>query len=250
MVHAMSERMPILPPVDPRRASEGVLPTTVTPELLAGLLADGDDELAAWTLQSALSERPRAEVFDGLLRDAMALIGQRWLEGRWSIAEEHLASQTLARSLERIRDARGPEGRVGPLAVLAGVAGEHHAIGLACLEQVLCDEGWTVANLGPDVPAPDLARFLARNHAELVGLAASLPERTDELRASVAAAGAVRPDDPLPIMVGGGLAQDAALMTALGVAWAGTSLTAASKYAAGLLDRTAGRPAAEVPELP
>ena len=148
----------------------------------------------------------------------MALVGQRWQEGRWTIAEEHLASQTLARSLERIRDSRGPEGRVGPLAVLAGVAGEHHAIGLICLDQVLCAEGWTVANLGPDVPAPDLARFLARNHAELVGLAASLPERAEELRASVAAAAAVRPDDPLPIMVGGDLAHDAALMASLHVA--------------------------------
>jgi methanogenic corrinoid protein MtbC1 len=246
----MSERLPVLPPVDPARAGEGAPATTVTPELLAGLLADGDDELAAWALQSALSERPRAEVFDGLLRDAMALIGERWRDGRWTIAEEHLASQTLARSLERIRDPRGPEGRVGPLAVLAGVAGEHHAIGLICLDQVLRAEGWTVANLGPDVPAPDLARFLARNRADLVGLAASLPERTEELRASVAAAGAVRPDDPLPIMVGGGLAQDAALMTSLGIAWAGTSLTAAARYAGALLEQLGDRPATEVPELP
>ena len=246
----MSERLPVLPPVDPSRAAEGAPATTVTPELLAGLLADGDDELAAWALQSALGERPRAEGFDGLLRDAMALVGQRWRDGRWTIAEEHLASQTLARSLERIREPGGPEGRVGPLAVLAGVSGEHHGIGLICLDQVLCAAGWTVANLGPDVPAPDLARFLARNHAELVGLAASLPERTEELRASVAAAGAVRPDDPLPIMVGGDLAHDAALMTALHVAWAGTSLTAAANYADGLLERLADRPAAEVPELP
>jgi methanogenic corrinoid protein MtbC1 len=246
----MSERLPMLPPVDPARANEGVPATTVTPELLAGLLADGDDELAAWALQSALVERSRAEVFDGLLRDAMALVGQRWREGRWTIAEEHLASQTLTRSLERIRDSRGPEGRVGPLAVLAGVAGEHHAIGLICLDQVLCAEGWTVANLGPDVPAPDLARFLARNRAELVGLAASLPDRAEELRASVAAAEAVRPDDPLPVMVGGDLAQDAALMASLRVGWAGTSLTAAAAYAAALLERLADRPAAEVPELP
>ncbi len=246
----MSERLPVLPPVDPARAADGAPATTVTPELLAGLLADGDDELAAWALRSALSERRRPEVFDGLLRDAMALVGQRWRDGRWTIAEEHLASQTLARTLERIRDPRGPEGRVGPLAVLAGPAGEHHAIGLICLDQVLCAEGWTVANLGPDVPAPDLARFLARNRAELVGLAASLPERAEELRASVAAAEAVRPDDPLPIMVGGDLARDAALMTSLHVAWAGTSLTAAAAYAAALLERLGDRPATEVPELP
>jgi methanogenic corrinoid protein MtbC1 len=134
----------------------------MTPELLAGLLADGDDELAAWVLSNALREQSRAEVFDGLLRDAMRLVGERWREGRWTIAEEHLASQTITRALERIRAPQGPEGRVGPLAVLAGVAGEHHGIGLACLDQVLREVGWTVANLGADVPASDLARFLGR----------------------------------------------------------------------------------------
>ena len=66
----------------------------------------------------------------------------------------------------------------------------------------------------------------------------------------MAAAEAVRPDDPLPIMVGGDLTQDAALMASLRVGWAGTSLTAAAAYAAALLERLAGRPAAEVPELP
>ncbi len=143
--------------------------TSLSPELLAGLLADGDDELAAWTLEHALEEAPRAEVYDGLLADAMQLVGERWASGQWGIAEEHLASQTLIRALERIRPQLGPEGRIGPLAVLAGVTGEHHMIGLICLEHVLGEGGWTVARLGADVPARDLAAFVARNEATARG---------------------------------------------------------------------------------
>ncbi len=246
----MSERLPILPPVAPAHAAAAAPATTVTPELLAGLLADGDDELAAWALHSALVEHRRADVFDGLLREAMSLVGRRWQEGRWTVAEEHLASHTLARGLERIREPDRPAGRVGPLAVLASVAGEHHALGLACLDQVLREEGWTVANLGADVPPADLARFLARNRAELVALSASLPERADAMRESVAAARAVRSDDPLPIMVGGALAEDAELMRSLDAAWSGTSLTSAAEYAAGLRDRISDRRPSEVSELP
>ena len=246
----MSDTLPTLPPVDPSRGGDPVPATTVTPELLASLLADGDDELAAWALASALRERRRADVFDGLLRSAMTLVGERWEEGRWTVAEEHLASQTITRALERIRTPQGPEGRVGPLAVLAGVAGEQHGIGLVCLDQVLREEGWTVANLGPDVPAADLARFLARNQAELVALTASLQDRADALRESVAAARAVRPDDPLPVMVGGTLADDAMLVRSLGVAWAGTSLAAAAAFAGTVLDRVADRAPFSVPELP
>ncbi len=246
----MSERLPFLPPVDPARGADAPPPTTVTPEMLASLLADGDEELAAWTLRGALAERRRAEIFDGLLRDAMGIIGDRWAEGRWTVAEEHLASQTVVRALDRIRDEAGPAGRVGPLAVLAGAAGEHHGIGLACLDQVLREEGWTVANLGPDVPAADLARFLDRNRAEMVALTASLPDRLDALRESIAAARAVRPGDPIPVIVGGGITADVGLVGGLDVDWAGTSLVAAARFAAAVLARISDRPPAEVPELP
>jgi methanogenic corrinoid protein MtbC1 len=246
----MTQRLPFLPPVDPANAARPLPPTTLTPEMLASLLADGDDELAAWALRGALAERRRAEVFDGVLREAMALIGQRWAEGRWTVAEEHLASQTVIRALDRIRESAGPAGRVGPLAVLAGVAGEHHAIGLACLDQVLREDGWTVANLGPDVPAADLARFLARNQASLVALTASLPDRLDALREAVAAARAVRPADPLPVMVGGAIAGDPAVLVGLGVDWAGTSLVDASRFAASIRERIGDALPTEVPELP
>lgn len=246
----MSERLPFLPPVDPARAGSPAPPTTLTPEMLASLLADGDDELAAWALRGALAERRRAEVFDGVLREAMSLIGERWAEGRWTVAEEHLASQTVIRALDRIREDPGPAGRVGPLAVLAGVAGEHHGIGLACLDQVLREDGWTVANLGPDVPAADLARFLARNQAALVALTASLPDRLVSLHEAVAAARAVRPDDPLPLMVGGAIAADPALLADLPVDWAGTSLVDASRFATAVRAQIGDAYPTEVPELP
>jgi len=233
----MSESVPFLPPVDPARRLEPVSPTTLTPEMLASLLADGDDELAAWVLRGALAERSRAEVFDGTLREAMAIVGERWRDGRWTVAEEHLASQTVMRALERIRPAPGPEDRVGPLAVLAGVAGEHHGIGLACLDQVLRDEGWAVANLGADVPAADLGRFLARNQAELVALTASLRDRLEALREAAAAARSVRPENPLPVMVGGSVAGEPGMAAALGVDWAGTSLASAAAFAGAILDR-------------
>jgi methanogenic corrinoid protein MtbC1 len=187
--------------VDPAAAE--VPSASLSPELLAGLLADGDDELAAWALRHALDESSRAEVYDGLLREAMHLVGERWRSGRWSIAEEHLASRTLLRTLERLRPDVGPEGRVGPLAVLAGVEGERHMIGLVCLEQLLAEDGWTVANLGADLPAADLAAFVARNDVALVCLTAMGGERVGPLADAVVAVRAARAG--VPVLVGGGI---------------------------------------------
>lgn len=199
----MSDELPIrLPPVDPTAADQ-VPGASLSPELLAGLLADGDDELAAWTLRHALDESPRAVVYDGLLREAMHLVGERWESGRWSVAEEHLASRTLLRALERVRPELGPDGRVGPLAVLAGVAGEQHMIGLACLEQVLAEDGWTVANLGADLPPADLATFVARNDVALVCLSAMDGDRVGELADAVRAARGASAG--IPVLVGGGI---------------------------------------------
>jgi methanogenic corrinoid protein MtbC1 len=225
--------LPKLPRVDP---SAAVPASTLSPELLASLLADGDDELAAWTLRHALSEQSRAEVFDGLLAGAMVLVGERWAAGRWGVAEEHLASRTLLRALDAIHPEVGPEGRIGPLAVLAGVAGEEHMIGLVCLDQVLHEGGWTVANLGANVPSDDLARFVARNDAALVALTASSDARLPALAATVRAVRTARPDHRLPVLLGGRLASRPGIAQAVGVEWAGTSLVAASAFARRLWD--------------
>jgi len=219
-----------LPPVDPSAAA--AVPTdSLSPELLAGLLADGDDELAAWTLRHAMEERSRAEVFDGILRQAMALVGERWRTGQWTIAEEHLASRTLLRTLERIRPELGPEGRVGPMAVLAGVAGEHHMIGLVCLEQVLAEDGWTVANLGADLPAADLGSFVRRNEVDLVCLSATQPDRVGEIADCVEAVRAAGGAREIAVLIGGHVAAIPNL---------GTTLQAEVVHSVGEASRAAG----------
>lgn len=227
----MSDDLPVrLPPVDPA-AAEAVPGASLSPELLAGLLADGDDELAAWTLRHALAEASRAEVFDTLLRDAMGLVGERWKSGQWSIAEEHLASRTLLRALERIRPALGPEHRIGPVAVLAGVAGEQHMIGLACLEQVLAEAGWSVANLGADLPASDLATFVRRNAVSLVALSAADPGRATTVAETIEAVRDAAGDTTVPVIVGGRIASENGSLARTGADGVARSIAEALAFA-------------------
>ena len=227
----MSDQLPFrLPPVDP--AAADVPAGSLSPELLAGLLADGDDELAAWTLRHAFAESSRVAVYDGLLSEAMRLVGERWESGQWTVAEEHLASRTLLRALERVRPEPGPDGRVGPLAVLAGVAGEHHMIGLVCLEQALTEDGWTVVNMGADLPAGDLGSFVRRNEVELVALSAMSPDRVGTLAESVDAVRAAAADRHLPVLVGGQITRQPGLGTTVGADGVAHSLAEAVSLAA------------------
>ncbi len=186
---------------DPRRLPDEV----ITPELIASLLADGDDDLAAWALGEALVARPRAVVFDELVQPALRLVGANWESGRWTVAEEHLASRALDNALTRIRPVTVPDTRIGPVVVLAAPAGEHHAAGLVCLAQVLEEDGWKVENLGPNVPRHDLVRFLSSRTVDLVALSISRAASLPALRRTV---NAIRrtgsPGGALPIIVGGG----------------------------------------------
>lgn len=223
---------PVLPPVDPMAARDAMA-GAYSAELLAGLLADGDDDLAAWTIRQAIADISRVAAYDGLVAEAMRLVGERWASGRWSVAEEHLASQTLVRALEHVRPDIGPSGRIGPLAVLAGVAGEQHAIGLILLDHLLAERGWTVADLGADVPAVDLGRFVEHNDPRLMAITASDPGRLDAIAAAVSAvrSGSAARSTRIPVMLGGRLSNELEDLSDLDVDWAGSSLEEALRFA-------------------
>jgi methanogenic corrinoid protein MtbC1 len=175
-----------------------------TPEFLASLLADGDDDMAAWVLSRALSYKPRAEVYDEVVRPAMELVGARWEKGQWSVSVEHLASVALSGALAHLRRPTEPESRIGPTAVLAAPAGEQHVAGLACLAQVLEDDGWQVENLGANVPADDLVGFISGRSVNLVALSIGTAERLPALEATIEALRhADGPVAGLPIFAGG-----------------------------------------------
>jgi len=175
-----------------------------TPEFIASLLVDGDDDLAAWAISQALQEQPRAAVFDGVIRSAMELVGSRWVSGQWSISQEHLATVALTAALARLRPADAAETRIGPVAVLAAPEGEDHTTGLACLAQILEERGWRAENLGANVPAQDLQRFVSSRSVDLVALSIGTAARVPALRQTIAALRAGESGGRrLPIMAGG-----------------------------------------------
>jgi methanogenic corrinoid protein MtbC1 len=193
--------MPELPRVPAQLPQDG---DVAAPEFLASLLADGDDDMAAWVMSQALADRSRAEVYDEVVRPAMEFVGVRWQEGQWSISVEHLASVALNQALARVRPREDPESRIGPTAVLAAPEMEQHVAGLVCLAQVLEDDGWHVENLGANVPADDLVAFVSAREVDLVALSIGTADRLEALRGAVdairAQGGGVA---ELPLMVGG-----------------------------------------------
>ena len=205
-----------------------------TPEFIAAVLVDGDDDLAAWAIGQAIEDRSRTVVFDDVVRRAMEIVGSGWESGRWSISQEHLATVALMGALARLRPPVSDEARVGPVAVLAAPEGEQHVTGLACLAQIFEEHGWRVENLGANVPAADLQRFVAGREVDLVALSIVSADRITELLQAVRLLrGGSERHAPLSIIVGGrgvaGMERDIA-----GVDHVGRSLGDAEEYVAAL----------------
>jgi MerR family transcriptional regulator, light-induced transcriptional regulator len=95
-------------------------------------------------------------------------VGERWTDGRLSVADEHLLSglmRNLLTGLMRTRSARAT-----PLVLLATPAGERHEFGLLLAGLLVADAGLGLCYLGTDLPAAEVAGAARRANAAVVGL--------------------------------------------------------------------------------
>lgn len=105
-----------------------------------------------------------AQVVEPLLGE----VGERWSDGRLSVADEHLLSGVLRGLLAGLL--RGRAGSAGPTVLLATPAGERHELGLLLAGLVVADAGVGLCYLGPDLPAADIATAAQRAGVAVVGL--------------------------------------------------------------------------------
>lgn len=99
-------------------------------------------------------------------------LGIQWASGRLTIAEEHVASESLLRALARVGDAL-PTRLDGPGALLAIAPNDEHTLGLAMAELCLRELGWTPIWLGRFTPISETVRLVADGKLSLVVLTAS-----------------------------------------------------------------------------
>jgi excisionase family DNA binding protein len=137
-----------------------------------------------------------AELFDDLVAPALRRIGDRWAGSKLSVAEEHVASQTVIDAIARAQPLAEPPGEpVRPdrgVAVVAAAAGEQHDIGARMAACLLRARGFEVLAPLAQTPARDLAELLVRSRASLVVLCSTAPAdlRAVEEQARVAVAAA------------------------------------------------------------
>jgi DNA-binding transcriptional MerR regulator/methylmalonyl-CoA mutase cobalamin-binding subunit len=127
-----------------------------------------DAEALTAELGDALAGLGGAQFVRRVAAPLLVEIGERWADGRSSVADERLVSGVLRNLFGSLVAARG-RGR-GRRIVLATPHGERHELGLMMIAILALDAGLSVYYLGADVPAEEIAAATKRARADVVGL--------------------------------------------------------------------------------
>ena len=104
-------------------------------------------------------------------------LGERWLRGDASVAQEHFASSVVRGRLLGL--ARGWGLGLGPTAVLACLPGEQHDLGLIAFGLALRSRGWRIVYLGSDSPIETVEEVSRQLDPSLVVLTSVSSERVE-----------------------------------------------------------------------
>lgn len=158
----------------------------------AGRLAD--------ILRRASLDLPVGRMIEGLALPLLHRIGQEWHAGELTVAQEHVASGVIRRSLHWVLQTAGVEDGA-PLVVVATLPGERHEGGALAAAAVAHSEGWRVLYLGADIPPEELARA-CRDAAARAAAVSLVRSPGEDLPATVHSLRDLLPAE-VPLLLGG-----------------------------------------------
>ena len=156
-------------------------PMALRPEAVRDDLADALDRYDEARAQAILDRLLAVATIDTLLSEVVLPylheLGERWLRGDASIAQEHFASSVVRGRLLGL--ARGWGLGLGPTAVLACLPGEQHDLGLIAFGLALRSRGWRIVYLGSDSPIDTVEEVSRQLDPSLVVLTSVSSERVE-----------------------------------------------------------------------
>jgi excisionase family DNA binding protein len=144
-------------------------------DLFCALALEGDAE----GLRSALARiylrgiSPLA-IFEQIVTPALHRIGERWMRGEITVADEHLATRTTIDALTRIQPDFVGRSTAGRTAVVGCPEDELHEVAARCVAFLLEIEGWKTITLGMNTPFFSFKDALDRHAPALVCVSSTM----------------------------------------------------------------------------
>lgn len=184
-------------------------------ERLEARLVAGDERGSAEVMESVLAAgHDLTFLYLGVLAPAMAAIGARWEAGELEIYVEHRATGIALRLMAQIGPRFVRRGRSKGTVLMGAPEGEEHGVIVAMVADLVRERGWTVHDVGADLPAAALAEAV-RGTDDLVAvcIGVTVAQSLRHARESIAAVKAV---SDVPVFAGGAAVRDEAHARDLG----------------------------------
>lgn len=141
------------------------------------------------------------QLYEEMLKRALYEVGERWEQGKISVATEHLASAIVESLLNRLYFSIISDTKINKTVVVSCVENEFHQIGIKMVSDVFEMHGWNAYFLGANTPTKELVEFIKTINPTILALSLSLYFHLPELESMIKTIRKEFPD--LLIMVGG-----------------------------------------------
>ncbi len=173
---------------------------------LVAAIADMREEEALGLVREMLERGVAPMAILDAAREAMAIVGQRYQEGRYFLPELLLSGEMLSQITDILKPelARLPEVKRHGKVVIGTVKGDIHDIGKNIVSFMLDVNGFDVLDLGVDVSPEAFVAAIKDSQAQVVGLSGFLTLAFDAMRETVRAIEKAGLREGVKIMIGGG----------------------------------------------
>ena len=179
----------------------GVEPARSPRDHLKGILRaldDADPAEIGIRLDQAFALLGVDDTLSSVLQPLLEEVGNRWVRGELTVAEEHLVSEAVRSRLGHLLADSG--GGVRGIVILACAPGEHHELGLMMAALALRRDGWKIVYLGADTPVRDAFTLAEKLSANVIGLSVAMKAHVPALEKEV---GKAKQPTGLQLVVGG-----------------------------------------------
>jgi methanogenic corrinoid protein MtbC1 len=202
-------------------------------DLLNAIVEMMEEDAMALTKKYLDAGTPPMKIID-TYKEALALIGKRFEEGRYFVPELILSGEMMKAASELIKpmisaDEAGGGKKVGKF-LLGTVEGDIHDIGKDMVGMLMDINGFDVRDLGVDVPAAKFVEAAKEFQPDVVGLSGLLTLSYDSMKQVVEALKEAGLRDKVKVIIGGGQVDDHACKYVQADAWV-IDAVAGVKYA-------------------
>lgn len=147
-------------------------------EQITNSVIEGDPDLTIELTRQALAAGvPPMEIIDRGLIPGMDVVGQRFSDGEYFLPNLIISAEGMKASMEllepKLRELQQARATLGKV-IIGTVQGDIHEIGKSLVGTMLSANGFTVYDLGVDVPVADFIAKIKETGANILGLSALL----------------------------------------------------------------------------